>query len=276
MINLKRFKNFSIIIVPDDTHENSRAMKISLNSVLLYSLIYTLIIFLLGFYLISFSPLGELMLPKSLRISDSDIQRINKLNERIIYLDQEIEKLRSVNSRLRNAILLGDSTISFPQNNKKNSETKVEKKLPIEGNLISIVLDFLRGFNFSSTQDYISFIKPVTGYISRKFDPMNGHFGSDFVVKENSPIFASAGGHILFADYTPDYGYTLIINHDKNYVTKYLHCSALLKKEGDTVTQGETIALSGNSGRKSSGPHLHFEIWHNGKAIDPEKILLKF
>ena len=53
-----------------------------------------------------------------------------------------------------------------------------------------------------------------------------------------------------------------------------MHCSSLLKKEGDKVVQGELIALSGNSGTESSGPHLHFEIWKDGKPIDPLKVLI--
>ena len=95
-------------------------------------------------------------------------------------------------------------------------------------------------------------------------------------MKENSPVFASAGGYIVFADYTPNYGYSIIINHQENYVTKYLHCSTLLKKNGDIVRQGELIALSGNSGSESTGPHLHFEIWKDGKPINPSEVLIKF
>ena len=95
-------------------------------------------------------------------------------------------------------------------------------------------------------------------------------------MKENNPIFASASGYVVFADYTTNFGYTIIINHSENYLTKYLHCSSLLKMDGDFVRQGEMIALSGNSGTESTGPHLHFEIWKDGKPIDPSKVIIKF
>jgi lipoprotein NlpD len=93
-------------------------------------------------------------------------------------------------------------------------------------------------------------------------------------MNENRPIFASAGGYVVFASYTTEYGYSIIINHKDNYVTKYQHCASLLKREGDFVYQGEIIALSGNSGTESTGPHLHFEIWKDGKPIDPLEILI--
>ena len=67
----------------------------------------------------------------------------------------------------------------------------------------------------------------------------------------------------------------LIIQHNKGFTTVYKHCSSLLKKERDVVSQGDLIALSGNSGKNTTGPHLHFEIWQNGKPVDPQKILLK-
>jgi len=67
----------------------------------------------------------------------------------------------------------------------------------------------------------------------------------------------------------------IIIQHDDKYTSVYKHCSKLLKKSRDLVEQGMTIALSGNTGKNSSGPHLHFEIWYNGRQINPQEVLLK-
>jgi murein DD-endopeptidase MepM/ murein hydrolase activator NlpD len=125
-------------------------------------------------------------------------------------------------------------------------------------------------------KESIFFIKPVEGFISRKYETERGHPGIDIVTKEGSPVYASAGGFVIFADYTVDYGYTIIISHPDSYLTFYKHCSALLKKEREAVQQGEIIALSGNSGTLSSGPHLHFEIWKDGKTIDPQKLIVNY
>ena len=99
--------------------------------------------------------------------------------------------------------------------------------------------------------------------------------GIDFGVASGSPVYASAGGLIIFAEYTVESGYQIILQHDDNYLTIYKHCSSLIKRIRERVTQGELIALSGNSGKNTTGPHLHFEIWQNGKPIDPQKFLSK-
>jgi murein DD-endopeptidase MepM/ murein hydrolase activator NlpD len=189
-----------------------------------------------------------------------------------VFLAQEIESLKSVNKRLKFAIMLGDSTLM--QDHKPAKDTG-KIKIKSGGNILAVIKDlFIKFFLIQSSE--ITFIKPAEGFISKYFDLAKGHYGTDYVMKERSPVFASANGYVVFADYTPNFGYTIIINHQEDYVTKYLHCTSLLKKEGDIVKQGELIALSGNSGTESSGPHLHFEIWKNGKPINPDNILIKF
>lgn len=272
MLKLKKIKNFSIIIVPQETSKEPRSLKISFFKMLTLVGIYSLIVFLLGFYIISFTPLSEVLFPYSLRLTDSDKKKVEILNNKVMFLAREIESLKSVNNRLKFAIMLGDSTLLVKPKVLKDS---IKKKLPAEGNIFAVVVGLITNINIHQSKE-VFFITPADGFISKPFNPQHGHNGNDYVMKENSPIFASAGGYIVFADYTTNFGYTIIINHPENYLTKYLHCSSLLKKEGDTVRQGELIALSGNSGTESSGPHLHFEIWKDGKPINPSEVLIKF
>ena len=69
-------------------------------------------------------------------------------------------------------------------------------------------------------------------------------------------------------------GYVIQVQHSQNLVSVYKHCGSLLKKEGDIVKAGEAIALVGNTGEKTTGPHLHFEIWNRGRALDPAKYIV--
>lgn len=271
MFNLKKIKKISVVFVPEETSREPRSYKLSLKKLLMLFSFYTLIIFFLGFYIISFTPVSEIIFPYSLRLSDSDKKKIEILDNKVIILAKEIESLKSMNKRLKFAIMLGDSTLINPKELEK--DTTINKS-PYEGNIFAVVMK-LFGNIFLQQNKTVTFIKPAEGFISQKFNPEKGHFGLDFVMKEDRPVFASAGGYVVFASYTIDNGYTMIINHSDNFVTKYYHCSALLKKEGDFVTQGELIALSGNSGTESSGPHLHFEIWKNGKPINPLDVLIK-
>lgn len=265
MFNLKKINKLSVILVPEETSKEPRSYKFSLKKLLMIFSLYSFIIFILGFYIISFTPLSEVIFPYSLRLSDSDKKKIEILDNKVLILAKEIESLKALNKKLKFAIMLGDSTLISP---KELEADTTEKKSPYEGNILAIVLN-LFGNIFHNQIKTVTFIKPAEGFISQKFNPEKGHFGLDFVMKEDHPIFASAGGYVVFASYTTDYGYTIIINHSDNFLTKYSHCSALLKKEGDFVSQGELIALSGNSGTESSGPHLHFELWKNGRPVNP-------
>ena len=133
----------------------------------------------------------------------------------------------------------------------------------------------LQGEKDKQSKSYY-FSKPADGFISRGFDPERGHMGIDFVIKTGTPVFAAANGYVIFADYTTKDGYMIILNHNNGYISVYKHCSVLLKRARETVLQGEVIALSGNTGEISTGPHLHFEIWKNGEPIDPKKVLINY
>ena len=114
------------------------------------------------------------------------------------------------------------------------------------------------------------FFHPLNGIVTGRHDVSNGHFGVDIVGKLNSRISAALDGTVIFADWTIYTGYTIYIQHEQNLVTVYRHNAELLKIEGDKVRAGEAIAIMGNSGRETTGPHLHFEMWLNGVSINPE------
>ena len=115
---------------------------------------------------------------------------------------------------------------------------------------------------------------PVEGYITRGYDEQKYHYGVDFAGRSASAVTAAADGNVLFSGWTYDDGYTLMVAHDGSYVTVYKHNQALMKLTGESVKRGEVVALLGNTGKTSSGPHLHFEVWKNGIAQDPLRYLL--
>ncbi len=119
----------------------------------------------------------------------------------------------------------------------------------------------------------ISFFPPVKGIVTERFDAKTKHLGIDLVAQANEPIKAVADGTVIFASWTEDTGNVIGIQHQGNIISFYKHNAALLKKQGDFVRAGDVIAIIGNTGRLSSGPHLHFEIWYKGNAINPEKFI---
>ena len=117
------------------------------------------------------------------------------------------------------------------------------------------------------------FIAPIRGEISGRFDLDKKHFGIDILAPKDSPIKAVLPGRVISASWNSDTGFTIIIQHANNVVTAYKHNSALLKETGDFVKAGEAVAIIGNTGEQTNGTHLHFELWHNGQAVNPEKYI---
>lgn len=109
-----------------------------------------------------------------------------------------------------------------------------------------------------------------------RIDPFTGakafHEGLDFTAVVGTPIHAAAGGIVIFAEQTPDYGKIIKIDHGSGLETRYAHASKLLVKVGDRVEKGQVISLVGSTGR-STGAHLHYEIRLNGEPLDPRKYL---
>jgi len=126
------------------------------------------------------------------------------------------------------------------------------------------------GSNRKSGLASLLFFPPLKGIVTAKQDISSGHYGVDIVAKQNSRISSALDGTVIFSEWTMETGYVMIIQHDQNIVTCYKHNSELLKKQGDQVKAGEVIAIMGNTGRKTTGPHLHFELWVNGNPINPE------
>lgn len=115
----------------------------------------------------------------------------------------------------------------------------------------------------------IHFSPPVKGYISQEYNPAKKHFGTDITAPKNTPVKTVLGGHVILADWTLNTGNVIGIQHNGDLVSFYKHNSQLLKKVGTFVKAGETIAIIGNTGELSDGPHLHFELWHNGQPVNP-------
>lgn len=109
----------------------------------------------------------------------------------------------------------------------------------------------------------------MNGTISGTFDPKAGHFGIDLVAPKDDPVKAVLDGTVVMASFTADGGNVIQIMHANNLVSVYKHNSVLLKKAGDRVKSGESIAFIGDSGDHSEGPHLHFELWESGIPVNP-------
>lgn len=133
---------------------------------------------------------------------------------------------------------------------------------------------------FGGSQDLnISFLEnipsvmPIQGFITQKMITRaqtwkKNHYGIDIAVKEGEPVMAAASGQVIFSGWTYDLGNLIILYHGDGYFTHYGHNQLNLVEDNDYVKRSDVIAHTGNTGI-SSGPHLHFEVWKDGQAVDP-------
>lgn len=120
----------------------------------------------------------------------------------------------------------------------------------------------------------LTFFRPALGMISGRFDANKRHYGTDIAANPNESVLATLDGTVILSTYTAETGYLIEVQHAQDFVSVYKHCGSLMKRAGDTVKAGEAIALVGNTGSLTTGPHLHFELWHKGRAVNPEKYIV--
>lgn len=208
-----------------------------------------------------------------------------------IKVDSLSQKLETQNSYMDNIkkILGGDikymkSALSGVQEDsvlaKKNFDSldidflgKADLKLreELEGNN-KVFASLGGGQSLESLKDIFLF-SPIKGIVSEKYNSLENHYGVDIVAEKDEPIKSIAEGTVILSSWTDDTGYVIAIQHKANLISVYKHCSSLMKKTGDFVTVGEIVAIIGNTGKLSSGPHLHFELWYRGNPVNPEELV---
>ena len=114
---------------------------------------------------------------------------------------------------------------------------------------------------------------PIKGIVSDTFNLREGHYGIDIVGSQNREVKSILPGRVVLSEFTIGSGYVIVLQHDANLVSVYKHNSQLNRKVGILVDRGEVIAVSGNTGELSTGPHLHFELWYNGEPLNPAKFI---
>ncbi|MCU0317916.1 MAG: M23 family metallopeptidase [Amoebophilaceae bacterium] len=208
--------------------------------------------------------------------------------EKLVQLALEVDRLEEQTIQQKNFIALLQSIIAGkepPDNKLVTAEKKQTNKaaMPYSPEELSAADALLRreveaSGSFSPSvhsgpnkdvQEMVVF-PPIRGVITAPFKKKRGHYGIDIVAKEREPIKCVADGTVIFASWTLEIGWIVVVQHDKELISIYQHNAAFLKKVGNFVRAGEVMAVVGKSGSHSAKPHLHFELWYGGEALDPE------
>ncbi|MEM6260891.1 MAG: M23 family metallopeptidase [Bacteroidota bacterium] len=121
----------------------------------------------------------------------------------------------------------------------------------------------------SPAQALLNLYPPISGEIRAPFNMEKGHYGVDIVADEGAMVMAATDGRVIYAEYSEKDGHVIGLANQQGILTFYKHNSRLLARVGDIVLAGEGVAVIGNTGENSSGPHLHFELWYQGRPVDP-------
>jgi len=252
--------NYRLVIMNHETFEEVGSYRLSLlNVYVTISLIVVGVALIVG-ALIVFTPL-KTYLPG---YGDINAQReIIELNRELDELQEEFSARQTYNDNIRRILpIIEDEML--------RKEVELDEEL-IERELLS------KSANYVSKEvplEQMFLVPPITGVVSSGFDRQTKHYGIDVIAPKNTPVKAVMDGFVFVSDWTLETGNTLGIQHSNNLISFYKHNSALLKKVGSYVKSGEAVAIIGNTGELSDGPHLHFEIWHNGKPVDPAQFII--
>lgn len=169
-----------------------------------------------------------------------------------------------------------DSTVSINVD-EKASQAEMELRQSVESSdKFSLAQSFVADGNPYQNKSQFSrllFMPPVKGIVTQRYSTEDDHYALDIVTKPNETVKATMDGTVIFATWTPETGHVIGIQHPNNTISLYKHNSVLLKKAGNYVKAGDAIAIVGNSGEISTGAHLHFEIWFEGYALNPENLM---
>ena len=293
----KGTKKYSIVLIPGDEAEKTRSFSFDKFGAAALILGLFFVIIIVGAVAIVYTPVGNLVPIPGPKLEQTYGKQITQIQEQMNVLVKEITVLRNYNVRLRKA--LGERITSidstFAMSNAPASPSDTQSREPQANDVDRFaVTESTAGHEAITglveekkllpkhvakakeefTNDVFPLTMPADGYMTRDFDAEHDHFGIDIAGKRGSAVLAAADGSVVFAGWTYDDGFMMMIGHSKGYMTVYKHNETLLKSTGAIVRRGDIIALLGNTGRTSSGPHLHFEVWKDGVVYNPDNYLL--
>jgi len=277
---LQRLKNkYRLVILNDDTFEEKISLRLSQLNVFVVVGVTSLILITLVIILIAFTPLRE-FIPG---YTDVNLRRqgvenslkLDSLQRTILQKDLYLDNIKHI-IQGKSFKLNDESFVDSVTDYSAITNDKIE-----EDSLLRAIIETEEKYNLfstaGSTPGNISsfiFFSPLKGTLTNRFNIKKEHFGIDVVAPKNEAVKATLDGTVIFAEWTSETGYVIQVQHANNLVTIYKHNSVLHKKVGDYIKAGEVIAIVGNSGELSTGPHLHFELWYNGQPLDPEEYIL--
>lgn len=273
----KLLYKYRLVVLNEDTFEEKISFKLNRLNVFVLSMLSALFLVFITTLIIAFTPLRE-YIPgySSIKLKQQATELAYKADsiQRTLVLNQQY--FASIKKVLTGDLNLEEIHRDSIKNFEKVDFDNVDLAPSRKDSLLRERVTQEEKYNiFESSSNLITSVlfPPVNGPISAPYDLKSKHYAVDIVVAENTPVKATAAGTVIFAEWTAQTGFVIIIEHQNNLISAYKHNSKLIKQQGDLVRAGEVIATAGSTGDLSTGPHLHFELWSNGYPINPTNFI---
>ena len=276
---IKLKHKYRLILMNDSSLEEQVSFRFSALDIITVLTIGCVLLFVFFLLLVGYTPLNEFVPGKASSSLHKELIAITLKTD-------SLEKKLLVNELyLKNitAIVNGEDPINISTENTlvlSASETELSFKKSKEDSLLRLAVEAEDKISISSNDkkgnldmESMLFFSPIKGVVTNGFDRKKNHFGTDIVAKQDEPIKCVFDGVVVISHWTSETGNVIGVQHANGMFSLYKHNSILFKRAGEYVKSGEVIAIIGNSGELSSGPHLHFELWHKGTPVNPENYI---
>ena len=275
----KLTNKYRMVLLNEDTFEEVGNIRLTrLNLIALFGIVLILLIAII-FSLIAYTNIRELIpgypdaaMRQNIR---QNTMKVDSLEYEQAIRDQYFDNLKRIISGEMPENYLNDTTgmvdaqaITF---RRSSNDSLLRQQVEAEEQFRLSVLD---DEHVNRNLYDMHFFTPVNGIITRSFNPMEGHFGIDLVTNPNEVVKATLDGTVIMSTWTLETGYVIQIQHDHELISVYKHNASLFKSVGQKVVAGDAIAIVGNSGELTTGPHLHFELWHDRIPQNPVEYIV--
>lgn len=276
-INKRLLNKYRLIILKEDTFEERFSLNINRLNVFVLISVTSLILITFTIFLIAYTPLKEYIpgyssteLKKKaleLNFTTDSLNHVMALNDRYYESIQKVLQGQVDQIEFNRDSIVAAAAID-------SVFTDVVKPVK-EDSLLREKVANEDKYNFFDTAKKATFVlfPPVSGRVVEKYDANKQRYGIRINVKKNTPVKAASDGTVIFAEWTSQSGFVIILEHPNALLSVYKHNESLSKSQGQMVKAGEVIATAGNTGQSTDEISLHFELWNDGYPVDPQNFV---
>ncbi len=275
----KLMHKYRLVVLNEDTFEEVGFVRLSRLNIFAISGFILILVVAIVYVSIAYTPIKELipgypdaMMSHHIR---QNAMKLDSIERELAMRDQYFQNINRIVNGESPENYLNDTTTLKGQEDivftRSENDSILREQVEAEEQFrLSVIEQTTNG----KTLHELHFFTPVQGIITNSFNPLENHYGVDLVAGPNEVVKTTLDGMVILAAWTLETGYVIQVQHDNNLISVYKHNAELFKSEGQKVSAGDAIAVIGNSGELTTGPHLHFELWHNGVPLDPIKYIV--